>query len=385
MQMILEHQSKFPLKIREAIAEATDSPNSSPEEFNAHVYSTLRSMLLCCKPENERLTDRKNPAFFWNGLNSDVDTEEELELAIRFFPWVLTERRDEDVYESRLPFQWLAMCLKTLPFVPVVIEMTFERDRRDRSWEPWDGSINKQNFLHSIVSDKELRSIASESGVDADPDFDRQLDEASLLVLVRLQEKGLIGEDEIWEMVDAATSFSENPSRNDMRLRFLLDWNPENLDRLLPNYYTKNILDYKKHYNGIAHVNKILTTFPTLLERGTLHYPKVMGFLFSRIYWTRAHSPFSVVSELVGEERITPIVDKVLVENGIGNPCVLLAWIFEAALNRRITDDGLYFLLRRYYVPLLSKTTTTGTDTDSALQKMRAASTGKRKLVDANN
>jgi hypothetical protein len=119
MLLIIRHQSEFPVKIREAIHLAANAPERTPEWFVVEVYNALKVMLLC-KPEKENTKNEniERPLLLWNGLDSAVDTEEEVEVAIRVFPDVLKEYRD-----GSYPIFWLASCLKALPFIPLLAEL----------------------------------------------------------------------------------------------------------------------------------------------------------------------------------------------------------------------------------------------------------------------
>ena len=90
MELLIQHQSEFPIKIREVILLAANTPERTPVWFVAEVYNALKAMLLC-KPEKEDTENKTNgiPLVLWNGLDSAVDTEEEVEAAVWFFPEVL--------------------------------------------------------------------------------------------------------------------------------------------------------------------------------------------------------------------------------------------------------------------------------------------------------
>ena len=112
MRLLVKHQSEFPKRIRDAIREAATNGLDNDTSRILYIYNVTSSLLLC-KPEmvdgeDETTTQELDIETFWNGPDSEIDTEEELELAIRFFPNVLRETRSIDqVWEWDLfPIFW---------------------------------------------------------------------------------------------------------------------------------------------------------------------------------------------------------------------------------------------------------------------------------------
>ena len=83
---ILERKEEFPGRLRTAIDEAKEENNLSPADFLSRIERKLVDWL--SENYNVRHIDESK------GLNCDRDTEKEVELAIRFFPNVLSKKRN---------------------------------------------------------------------------------------------------------------------------------------------------------------------------------------------------------------------------------------------------------------------------------------------------
>jgi hypothetical protein len=72
----------------------------------------------------------------WHGLDSDVDTEEEAELAIRFFPGVMTEELSRNILGPGMhiqvfrPIHLLLTSSKAVSFVPLFLKLDVDRGGR---------------------------------------------------------------------------------------------------------------------------------------------------------------------------------------------------------------------------------------------------------------
>jgi len=119
MDRIIQHQVEFPIKIRRAIQEAEMESRSDAEAFCVSVYESLKSLFLCVPHAGAQ----------WDGLDSDLDTEDQVEVAIRLLPPILGEKLQiwEDVYLTvYYPISLAASSLKTVSFVPQLAKLAIE-------------------------------------------------------------------------------------------------------------------------------------------------------------------------------------------------------------------------------------------------------------------
>jgi len=128
----------------------------------------------------------------WGGLDNDVDTKEEAEVAIRVFPTVL--QNEESLRQSDNPIGAAMSSLKALPFVPMLAEL----GRELGVFEPHE-LVPRYDLFLSV-------SILTFNPEYDSREFDRQLDEALLSVLVGVKEKNLMRKEIIDRMCIQAKS-----------------------------------------------------------------------------------------------------------------------------------------------------------------------------------
>ena len=115
---ILERKQEFPGRLRTIIDEAKED-NISPAEFLSRIESKLVDWLL----ENWRVVHIDES----KGLNCDRDTEAEVELAIRFFPNLLSKKRmGRYLIFWQLSSLYGECNLKAASFVPLFAKLAIE-------------------------------------------------------------------------------------------------------------------------------------------------------------------------------------------------------------------------------------------------------------------
>ena len=135
--IILKYQSKFPSKIQKVISE---TPSEEPAAFLDEIYKATKALFfgLIYQPDNdenqanelhptEEIQDSQDdeslpPFHWWHGLNSDVDTEDQVEVVIRLFPTILSEKQKASPLSSlnnTYPIYAQLFCSKSLPFIPL--------------------------------------------------------------------------------------------------------------------------------------------------------------------------------------------------------------------------------------------------------------------------
>jgi hypothetical protein len=401
MELILQHRSKFPSKLRGAITEIS-SRESRPSFFLTEVYAAARAFFFGRQipvaagnrtghhngnNAAEALGTEPSPPFqWWHGLNCDVDTEQEAEVAIRFFPKILSESREASPLSSLngcYPIYMLLVCSRALPFVPLFAELGAELGRFKIGERGGLTSFMKNVIFHlscnNILRD-ELREESS-----------GKLDEASVKVMMRLKKTSLMTLSDIYEydLVNALVhrSMRKMSFRTEQRFRFLLDWNPSILEECgrknntLLCHYIRDLYNY--HLNSPRKAaSSDLDRFKVICGLGMTHYPKQLGFVFHH-----NSTPLRLACEIFGTKKITRLVDYELAStlqrnnninnnndndssstntsNTTSNPTssinsTLRDFVIAAATNDKISLDGVYILFRRDPIALLPESYTSG-------------------------
>jgi hypothetical protein len=327
-ELILEHISEFPFKLRELISEASggEFSETSPEIFLSMVYELVKVFLFGQIIPNENADDDEVEEWELSGLDSDFDTEEEVEVAIRFFPRILTERLPPSLrshlYTDSLTFM-LMISARAISFVPLFLKLGALCDRR----EIW---------RHLLVN----RIIERVFGEESPP----ELDEESLSVLECLQEKDLVRKEDISEhglllwLLNRARN--EKPAFIETRLRFLVDSDPSVLRA------------YDKYYSLLYKNAGGLRKFENIFYLGMTYFPMDLGFLFHK-------STFQgICSYLHDTERIADIVRDKVMSYLRESKHTLQNLVFAAATNNAISLDGLYILICCNPIELMPESST---------------------------
>ena len=171
------------------------------------------------------------------GLDCDRDLQQEIELAIRFFPHVLSEKQ---FGYGAYPIIAQTMTLKTLSFVPLLavlgIELgQFKEDQRGglissttttttttttRTQQP-GGNNNNNNVLLRLV-----RTIDYTKKYDKE--YQQLVDEKCLAVMKQLRQKEIFKKEDIREYNLMGTLCGQDVFP-EQRFRFLVDWDPNSL------------------------------------------------------------------------------------------------------------------------------------------------------------
>ena len=364
-KLILEHLSEFPSKLRPAIAAAA-AVASQPETFLSEVYQAVTAFVFGRSVENEafayeilngNVPEGVQLSVQWHGLNSDIDTEDEAELAIRFFPRVLTEELSTDILGPGMhiqvfrPIHLLITSPKAVSFVPLFLKLDADRGGRRPLFF-------HQGILLQLLVNRYPKNLFGEEGSS-------ELDEESLLVLTRM---GLVKTDAIyglisWLFEQAGVLQSAFVER---RLRLLIDRNPSVL--INSNISGSSLLNSFQEYDySLSVINSVgLMILETILELGIIHFPTQLGFAFHEFN-------FHSLCGNYGRERVQEIFRDKLIgtlrqhsssnydiisnsnsSSSNNNNITLKALVLAAATNKNISLDGVYTLVRCDPVALLA-------------------------------
>lgn len=359
MKLIIEHQSKLPSKLREAIQGVVEQ-NESPEVFLSKVYKATTAFFfgqpyrIDDEDENEGNEDEGTvlPSDWWRGLDFEVDTEEEAELAIRFFPNVLTEEYTSQSSSMRgsHPIYILMTSSKALPFVPLLAELGVDLGLFTEKQRGGLGCTFRGVFFQLVCNTiRKDKFEDEESG---------KLDEVSTAIMMQLKEKGLMKKEDIFNH-NLVNLLLYKAVYNDKifiekRFRFLIDWDPYILMECVSSSY---LLYHFVRLLGATNDGHIppgnLQKFRLIFELGLLYFPSEIGFVFHKNKFYR--STFSLACEKFGAEPITQLIDDEISNYLKQNKNRQHDMIFSAASNDEISLDGFYILFRRDPIGIMSK------------------------------
>ncbi|OEU07300.1 hypothetical protein FRACYDRAFT_251103 [Fragilariopsis cylindrus CCMP1102] len=332
---VLERKEKFPLRNRKKIDELI-------KEFLEKLGDDIHDMLCENTFENSFTV-----ADTYDGLDSDRDTEEEVETAIRFFPEVV-------VYDGHLhyPIQELAITRdrdgdwawgrnrKTLSFIPLLARLAIELGlfEEERGGLLLCQDIDGANVLHLLMlSEPTMISNRDEQlGVSEDE---------YLHVLIQLRKLGYVKKEDIHRYCLLHHSckggyFAEK------RFRFLVEWDPTALlhatgNGWLPIHCASEDSPNSSTIRGFKHV----------FEASIRYYPRKdgIGLLFRKN--DMCITPFHLACGNFGHEKVMEVVEDTIAHcyaSSDNTPTLNIEEaLLSAAIDENIHLDCVYFLLRR--------------------------------------
>ena len=279
------------------------------------------------------------------GLDSDKDTEAEVEAIIRFFPHAL----------SRNTYIRWRCHVKAVSFIPVFAKVAIELGLFE---EQYRGGL----LCNDIYEDNVLQQLMHNCGPEH-PDGD----DKCLQVLLELRGMGLLKKEDIQsydllnELCGQYYFFAEK------RLRFLVEWDPNALlhpteDGCLPIHCAAE----NSHANSRvgAKINFSIQRFQLIFEYGIRYFPKKTGLsllfkktnydsttwkylLFKKTDYDRTSwTPFQCACQEFGKEKVMKIIEDTIVRYS-DTPINITEALLTAAIDEKIHLDCVYFLLRR--------------------------------------
>lgn len=319
-RLIIEHKSEFPSTLRPVISNAALRFHSSIG------FLSQLDIAVIVFFANECVLDGTT-SFEWQGRDNEVDTDEEVELLIRLFPRVLTEKvivADTNMKYVLVnyfpnPVASLLFQEKVASFFPLFAELGIEVDRFKE-----EDRFSMNNLFGFLQSNSK--------------DF--------LSVMKKLKEKGLVEKNDTCALMLSLFSGRYDKFPHDFfetNLRFLIDWNPNILVKC------GRPINLLHTYAYFQHCEKDVRIFEVIIELGMSHYPWELGFVFHKITTMEnsSHRTFFEIASIHGPEWIKDTVrDKILRTVGETNTTKLQDLVISAATNDEISLDGLYTLIR---------------------------------------
>ena len=343
MILVLEQKETFPLQTRNKTDELVEN---FLEELGNDVHTMLCS-----------------------GLDSDRDTEAQVEAIVRVFPGVLTRR-----HMAQYPIELLAFArnedrvwqcnVKAVSFIPTFARIATEFDLFTE--ELRGGLLCEDND-----GDNVLQHLVLSSNLSLGRDHNRIVDETFLKVLIQLRRMGLLKKEDI-RTYDLLNRLCLQDYFAEDRFRFLVEWDPTAL-REAKFFRCLPLHNCNKH-NTANHT--AVERFRLVFEYGIRYYPKKIGIslLFKKDSY--GITPFQIACSNVGYDDTMKAIEDSLRNNTAG-PYNVVDALITAAIDEHVHLDCVYFLLRRepdVLVKLLSSSTASLTLTDSPINDINSNS-----------
>lgn len=350
----------------------------------------LRAGSLVCRQVEITIDAWFNPRWCCNDqchLDSDRDSHDQVETAIRFFPqslvkWpgcTLTFNRDNNYNTSTVGDGLRTAVLeaakdydnsKSVSFVPLMAKLGLEL-KEDHLSDDRGGILSYDyddgNTLRYIAG-LHIMSWTTGTTETADPVL---IDETNRDVMKELRAQNLLFKEDIQreDLMDCCL-LSFNPPRvgggyynyffaAEQRFRFLADWDPLSLARETKQKSNDGILPLHRSVlnfdNDKLQVLSATTAFRTVLELGIKHFPTKLGFLFHMD--VSDQTPFEMACVKYGSEQVTRVVRDVLSSNNNGDGdgvygdiddrMAELESLVTLSVDETVHLEGVYFVLRR--------------------------------------
>jgi hypothetical protein len=370
MILVLEQKETFPFQTRNKTDELV-------ENFLEQLEDDVHDMLC------DNIIDADN----YRGLDSDRDTEAEVEAILRFFPEVLSRQKElvwdeEDHDEYRLlsyPIEFLAFTrhgymewtcnMKAASFIPLVVRLAIELglfEEQDRG-----GLLCENNDENNILQ----YLISSDSPKHDNQERHELVDTKNLQVLIQLRKMGYLKKEDIqmYHLLMVLSSQIQRDYFADKRFRFLVEWDPNALWH--PNRGWLLPIDYVAYRSSIR-------GFQIVFEYGIRYFPKKKGInlLFRKTNY--GCTPFQQACERLGCEKVMEVVDDTLARCSTSSdntpPLIIEEALITAAIDENIHLDGVYFLIRRQ-PDILQKLLSSSSSSSSSM------SVGNEKIIGTND
>ena len=362
---VLQQKKEVPLRTSSKI-------NESACQFLQKLGNDVHAMI--CEILCDNATDPED--FLYSGLDSDRDTEAEVETIVSFFPEILARRRvrarvrdadeDEDADDAPYPIHCLShvsglsihLCnLKAISFIPLFVRIAIKFGCfavEDRGGLLCD-DCNGNNVLRLLlISSNNIPDTVSYG----DELHNELVDTKSLQVLVQLRRQGHLKKEDIQDLFNTLYRLPVFPEK---RFRFLIEWEPFALIR-------PDTVGYIPLHDTVIYFST-LQGFRSVFEAGIRYFPEKKGihllFRKSRHHFDECKTPFQHACKKYGRGKVMGIIEDTLgldfqrqrSLNGSNNnnnnstaagPYNIVDAFITAAIDEDIHLACVYFLLRRH-------------------------------------
>ncbi|OEU17918.1 hypothetical protein FRACYDRAFT_238348 [Fragilariopsis cylindrus CCMP1102] len=328
---VLKRKKKFTLRHRKQIDELVET---FLEALEQDIYDML------CDNDFDN----------YHGLDSDRDTEEEVETTLRCFPELLSRRNDDYFHYPihSLPYLYdvtnenIRCNLKAVSFIPLVARLSIEFGCFN---EVFRGGLL---FEIGRAGCMPLCDLMLTDTLGRQREHHETVDNKYLIVMKQLRHMGLLKKEDIQNFgllrkykypqgeIDG-TVFPEE------RFRFLAEWDPIALTQ---TYISDSRCNIPLHQ---AALGSSMEGFQLVFETGIRYFPKKKGIslLFQKnIEDETPETPFATACSNYGLNDVIKVVEKCLSDSS-DKPNSFSEAFLSAAVNEDIHLDCVYFLLRR--------------------------------------
>ena len=295
---------------------------------------------------HKMLTDTRTEEMGYDGLDSERDTEEEVAIAIRSCPEVLTQRDERFGFypiscltcmmrrHNRNEDRKIVRNVKAISFVHLFVQLaiefnSFPNEERGGLLIEYEG--DRTGICGLVVS----------SHSSCDEEYQQHVDSTFLAVLIRLRRSGYLVENDI-QQYNLVHKICLQQQFSVQRFRFLIEWDPSAL--LQPNAYNELPLHL---------VADDLRSFRVVLDCLFRYYPRWRGThaLFHNGF---NDTPFALACKLFTHTKVMVVVEEILVRYTTNEFVDYHNALIMSAIDDNISLDGLYFFMRRQPDSMLS-------------------------------
>ena len=310
----------------------------------------------------------------YHGLDSERDTESEVETTIRCFPDVLTRRRklyardeqdywnyhqefDEDEDEKRggdeyeeedYPIQYLVCyrpvnvgfwdCnMKAISFVQLLARLAIEFgsfEEKDRGGLLCQTDYSNNGFLRQ---DDHNRNNVLQNLMNYNQEHHEAADNKYLQVLVELRRMGLLKKKDIrrYRLLDKLCG---RLILSEERFRFLVEWHP---NALLQRNMSGNLPLHLAIFNDCS-----IRRFQLVFEYGICYFPKKKGISLLFRKGNFDGTPFQYACGKFDYDEVMNVIEDTLARYS-DTPVNIAEALLSAAIDEKVHLDCVYFLVRR--------------------------------------
>jgi hypothetical protein len=339
---ILQRKDEFSMRTRNKI-------NELAREFLSELGNDIHDMIC----DNNDTFENEN----YRGLDSDRDTEAEIEISIRFFPDLLSITQTETaLYPIQLLAftcndDWFMSNLKAVSFIPLVVRLAIEFSLFED--ELRGGLLIKDESGYNV-----LEHLSFTDMVGNDMERYELIDDAYLNVMIQLRHMGLFKKDDIlsYDLLMNLCNESVFPRK---RFQFLVEWDPTLL--LIQTDEDDGCLPLHR----AAIMSSTIQAFQTVFDNCIRYYPKKIGISLLFTKNNKGKTPIQIAFRKTKlRDKVMTVIEDTIIryssfsENNNTSINIVEALVM-AAIDENIHLDCVYFLLRRQpdvLVKLLSST-----------------------------
>lgn len=363
LNTILQRRKKFPCRQRNKIVELA-------EEYIESLGNDIHEML-CDQNSGEN----------YRGLDSNRDTEAEVETALQFYPHLLSRRKettfalngvgeyewiDAPDGEGHFPIQCLcyvywvdgnlrynSRCnLMAVPFIAVLARLAIE-------FHAFREEERGGLLIENEVGRNTLQELTRSSGSSCDEHYYQFVENICLQQFIQLRRMDLFKKEDIRDcnLYISGVCLFENYFPENL-FRLLVEWDPTlllqtDVDNDLSLHLVVTYSNVIQDFHLIEHSS--ILVFQVVFDTVIRYYPHKKGIclLFTKNNFNR--TPFQIACDQYKYEPVMKIVEDTLTRYAAdGAPLHVVDAILTAATNRDVHFDCVYTLLRRHPAILMA-------------------------------